>query len=260
MTHYPQKIIGVGLKMYLSATQTNEWAHAVKNQISTMESIKNCSLEFFVLPSTPMIAQLVSIFVDTRIHVGSQNHSASEFGAFTGETSALMLSEVGCKFAEVGHAERRRDFNETSELIARKVFQAFSANLIPVICVGEEFLNSPERAVEVCNDQIRAALSFSPDYLHQRFIIAYEPVWAIGVAIPADAKYINSVCSKLREQTGATGVTNFQILYGGSANHGLFENIAQSVDGLFLGRSAHNVENLKKIVQEIERVALELAR
>ena len=113
MSHNPQKIVGVGLKMYFSAAQTNEWARVVKSQIAPMESIKNSSIEFFVLPSTPMITQLVSIFTGSQIRVGSQNHSAVELGAFTGETSAQMLSEIGCEFAEIGHAERRRDFNET---------------------------------------------------------------------------------------------------------------------------------------------------
>ena len=260
MSHDPQKIIGVGLKMYFSAAQTNEWARVVKSQIAPMESIKNSSIEFFVLPSTPMITQLVSIFTGSQIRVGSQNHSAVELGAFTGETSAQMLSEIGCEFAEIGHAERRRDFNETDELIARKVLQALSAHLIPVICVGELNQSSSEKAAEVCIEQIKAALSLSGTYLHQRMIIAYEPIWAIGVEAPADAAYINAVCAKIKEASSILGSTNLQILYGGSADQGLFEKIAQSVDGLFLGRSAHDVNNLKKIVEEVEIVALELAK
>jgi len=260
MSHHPQKIIGVGLKMYFSAAQTTEWANAVKSQISPMDSVQKSSIEFFVLPSTPMISQLVSTFVGTRIRVGSQNHSATEVGPFTGETSAQMLSEIGCEFAEIGHAERRRDFNETEEIIARKVLQALSAHLIPVICVGELTQISPEKAAEMCLEQIRSALSLSGTYLHQRIIIAYEPVWAIGVAAPADAGYINAVCAKIKEVATQIGTTNLQILYGGSANQGLFEKIAQSVDGLFLGRSAHDVKNLKKIVQEVESVTLELAK
>ena len=260
MSHHPQKIVGVGLKMYFSAAQTNEWARAVKSQIAPMESIKNSSIEFFVLPSTPMITQLVSVFTGSQIHVGSQNHSAIEVGAFTGETSAQMLSEIGCKFAEIGHAERRRDFNETDELIARKVLQALSAHLIPVICVGELTQSSSEKAAEICIEQIKTALSLSGTYLHQRMIIAYEPIWAIGVVAPAGAAYINAVCAKIKEVSSLLGSTNLQILYGGSANQGLFEKIAQSVDGLFLGRSAHDVNNLKKIVEEVEIVALELAK
>ena len=260
MSHNPQKIVGVGLKMYFSAAQTNEWARVVKSQIAPMESIKNSSIEFFVLPSTPMITQLVSIFTGSQIRVGSQNHSAVELGAFTGETSAQMLSEIGCEFAEIGHAERRRDFNETDELIARKVLQALSAHLIPVICVGELTQSSSEKAAEVCIEQIKAALSLSGTYLHQRMIIAYEPIWAIGVEAPADAAYINAVCAKIKEASSILGSTNLQILYGGSADQGLFEKIAQGVDGLFLGRSAHDVNNLKKIVEEVEIVALELAK
>jgi triosephosphate isomerase len=260
MSHHPQKIIGVGLKMYFSAAQTNEWATAVKNHIATMNSIENSSIEFFVLPSTPMISQLVTTFAGSRIRVGSQNHAAREFGPFTGETNAQMLSEIGCEFAEIGHAERRRDFNENDELISKKVLQALSANLIPIICVGEDSHSTPDAAAEVCIEQIKAALSLSGTYLQQRIIIAYEPVWAIGVAAPADAAYINDVCAKIKSAGKALGTTNLQILYGGSADRGLFEKIAQNVDGLFLGRSAHDVKNLKKIVEEVESISLELAK
>ncbi len=260
MPNNPQKVVGVGLKMYFSAAQTIEWASAVKSQIAPLGSIKDESIEFFVLPSTPMISQLVTTFAGSPIRVGSQNHAANGSGAFTGEISAQMLSEIGCKFAEIGHAERRRDFNETDETIAQKVLQALSTHLIPVICVGELTQGTPEKAAEKCIEQIKAALSLSSAYLHQRIIIAYEPVWAIGVEAPADAAHINAVCAKIKEASAALGTTNLQILYGGSANQGLFEHIALNVDGLFLGRSAHDVKNLKKIVEEVENVSLELAK
>lgn len=260
MSHHPQKIIGVGLKMYFSAAQTNQWATAVKSHIAPIESIENSSIEFFVLPSTPMISQLVTTFIGTRIRVGSQNHAATQVGANTGETSAQMLSEIGCEFAEIGHAERRRDLNETDESVAQKVLQALSIHLIPVICVGELSQSTPEKAAEICIEQIKAALSLSGAYLHQRIIIAYEPVWAIGVEAPADSAYINAVCAKIKVVSVTLGATNLQILYGGSANQGLFKKIAEHVDGLFLGRSAHDVKNLKKIVEEVESVSLELAK
>lgn len=260
MSHHPQKIIGVGLKMYFSAAQTVEWANKVKSQISSLASIEKSSIEFFVLPSTPMISQLVKTFVGSKVRVGSQNHASTEMGAFTGETSAQMLSEIGCEFAEIGHAERRRDFNETDELIAHKVLQALSADLIPIICVGETIQVKPETAAEICIKQIKSALSLSGSYLNQRIIIAYEPVWAIGVASPADARHINIVSAKIKAALSPLGSPNLQILYGGSADRGLFEKIAQNVDGLFLGRSAHDVNNLKSIVEEVESISLELAK
>ena len=80
------------------------------------------------------------------------------------------------------------------------------------------------------------------------------------MAAPADAAYINDVSAKIKSAGNALGMTNLQILYGGSADRGLFEKIAQNVDGLFLGRSAHDVKNLKKIVEEVESISLELAK
>jgi triosephosphate isomerase len=242
--------------MFFSAAQTNEWAKSVMNQIVPLEPVKNSSVELFVLPSTPMITQLISIFIGSPIRVGSQNHAAADFGPFTGETSAIMLSEIGCEFAEVGHAERRQHFNESDEFISRKVKQALSAHLVPIICVGEESQMSAEVASDICIKQIRSAISLSSPYLHQRIIIAYEPIWAIGVAVPADTPYINLVCAKIKAASVTFGTSNLQILYGGSADRGLFEKIAQNVDGLFLGRSAHDVKNLKEIIEEMGNISL----
>jgi len=242
--------------MYFSATQTSEWAQSVKSEIAPLNSVKNSSIEIFVLPSAPMITELVSTFISSRIRVGSQNHAATDFGAFTGETSALMLREIGCEFAEIGHAERRHHFNENDKLISRKVKQALSAHLIPVICVGEESRVTAEAAANICIEQIRSAISLSGTYLHERIIIAYEPTWAIGAAAPADTSYINAVCAKIKTAFVVFGTTNIQILYGGSADRGLFEKIVQNVDGLFLGRSAHDVKNLKEIIEEVENVYL----
>lgn len=260
MPHHLKKIVGVGLKMYFSAAQTNEWAKSVMSQIAPLGPVKNSSVELFVLPSTPMITQLISAFIGSGIQVGSQNHAVTDFGAFTGETSAMMLSEIGCKFAEVGHAERRKHFNESDELISRKVKQALSARLVPIICVGEESGFTAEAASEICIGQIKSAISLSDTYLDQRIIIAYEPIWAIGVAVPADTSHINLVCGRIRAASATFGTTNLQILYGGSADRGLFEKIAQTVDGLFLGRSAHDVKNLKVIIEEIKNISLERAK
>lgn len=260
MSHHRQKIVGVGLKMYFSAAQTIGWAHTAKSEIASINSIENKTVEFFVLPSTPMISQTISIFASSKVGVGSQNNAATQLGPFTGETSAEMLSEIGCEFAEIGHAERRRDFNETDELIAKKVLQALTFRLIPIICVGEIRRTNPESAAEVCIAQIKTALSLSATHLSQRVIIAYEPVWAIGVTAPADPTYINVVCEKIKEAATNLGARNLQIIYGGSADRGLFRKIAQNVDGLFLGRSAHDVRNLKKIIEEVENVSLEQAK
>jgi triosephosphate isomerase len=246
--------------MYFSAAQTNVWTKSVMSQIAPLDSVQKSSIELFVLPSTPMITQVISTFIGSGIRVGSQNHAASDFGAFTGETSAIMLSEIGCEFAEVGHAERRNHFNESNELISRKVKQALAARLVPIICVGEESQMSAEAASEICIEQIKSAISLSSAYLHQRIIIAYEPIWAIGVAEPADTSYINLVCAKIRAASAIFGTSNLQILYGGSADRGLFEKIAQNVDGLFLGRSAHDVKNLKEIIEEVGNISLEPAK
>ena len=194
-----------------------------------------------------------------QIRLGAQDLSQHESGAYTGEISGAFLKKLDVKYVIVGHSERRMYHHEDDELIQAKVAAAFKQDLVPVICVGEtleQLEQFGQSAIPV--QQLKKAISGHKQV--GEFIVAYEPVWAIGVAAPADSGYINAVCSKIKEFATQIGSTNLQILYGGSANQGLFEKIAQSVDGLFLGRSAHDVQNLKKIVQEVESVALELAK
>ena len=196
-----------------------------------------------------------------RLQYGAQDLSPEVSGAFTGDISGSMLAKLGCTYVVIGHSERRAIHNESDALINRKIKAALANELTPIFCVGEE-LAIREAGTHVSHviRQVRAGLEGFTKPELKKIVIAYEPVWAIGVTAPADAAYINGVCAKIKDAASQLGTTNLQILYGGSAKQGLFEKIAQSVDGLFLGRSAHDVKNLKKIVQEVESVALELAK
>lgn len=248
----PPHVIGVGLKMYLDVDATLEWAHRVRDIVLEHPAVVSGAVEVFVLPSFPMIRDMVQIFSGSSVRVGAQNFSNHDEGPYTGEVSPLLLQQIGCEYAEVGHFERRSNFNEDEALISKKVASAFRNNLIPVICVGEyEEEDSPSSAAEALR-QLTSSLSRSEHFFAgSSVVVAYEPSWAIGGAEPASPEHINYVCRLLREELARLGVTNSRVIYGGSAGPGLYSSIAFSVDGLFLGRLAHDPESLSRVLDEV---------
>jgi len=164
--------------------------------------------------------------------------------------SGSVLSELGCGFVAVGHAERRRLFGESNEVVALKVGAALRNRLCPVICVGEAVSGSAAAAFAICAEQLTSALS-RVERMEGRVIVAYEPQWAIGADNPAPAHHISSVCGGLRTllaaaRPGGAG----KVIYGGSAGPGLLMEIGGDVDGLFLGRRVHDPAALKAILDQ----------
>ncbi len=245
-------VIGVGLKMYLDVDATLQWAHRVKDIVANHPAVASGAVEVFVLPSFPMIRDMVQIFSGSGVGVGAQNFSNHDEGPYTGEVSPLLLKQIGCEYAEVGHFERRSNFNEDEALISKKVSSAFRNDLIPVICIGEYEELDPEETSSETIRQLKSSLSNSGKFLtNSPVVVAYEPSWAIGGAAPASAQHINAVCLAIRDELIRMGAKEFWVIYGGSAGPGLYASISDSVDGLFLGRLAHDPESLSRVLDEV---------
>jgi triosephosphate isomerase len=151
-------------------------------------------------------------------------------------------------YAEVGHAERRRLFGETDEVVAAKVAAALDAGIVPVLCVGEADRLSADDAAAATVAQLHADLEDSPA---GPVVVAYEPVWAIGAPQPAPAIHISTVTRALRAALDALPArTGSSVIYGGSAGPGLLTELGDDVDGLFLGRFAHDPEALIAVLDE----------
>jgi len=185
--------------------------------------------------------------------LGVQNIYWQKEGAFTGETSASMAREAGATFALVGHSERRHVFGETNEDVQRKVQAALHHGLTPIICVGETLEERKAGRVEaVITEQLAAAIeNFTSDQAFA-FLVAYEPVWAIGTGVtatPADASEAHGILGTLlEEQLGADG-NAVPILYGGSVkpdNAGALL-AAPHVDGLLIGGASLDPEGFASI-------------
>jgi triosephosphate isomerase (TIM) len=244
---------GVSLKMYFGAEDTLEWCRRVADMARRHEAVLNGTADVFVLPSMPLVAQVRDVFAGTRIAVGAQNLFWEDRGAFTGEVSGAMLRELGCRYVEVGHAERRRYFGETDEMVAYKVAAALRNSLVPVICLGETERSDAAQASTSCVTELDDALRYATESSSPGpIVVAYEPVWAIGASAPAPPEHIRHVCLELRRRLASREpeLQGNRVIYGGSAGHGLFGSLAHAVDGLFLGRFAHDPSAFEAILDE----------
>lgn len=244
------RVVGVSLKMYLGVEQTRRWLQAVAALAREDGALRQ--LELFVAPSFLSLLTARDLLAGTGVHSAAQDVFWEDAGPFTGEVSATMLREAGCTYVEIGHAERRRWFAEDEGVTARKAAAVARAGLVPVVCVGETEPTDPDAAARTCAAQLKPVLrAVSP---HAELLFAYEPVWAIGAAAPAPPEHVLGVALSLRQRfSDRPGRT--RLVYGGSAGPGLFGSLADGVDGLFLGRFAHDIANLRAILAEMTECA-----
>ncbi|KAI0189950.1 triosephosphate isomerase [Xylaria flabelliformis] len=265
-----RRLVGVSTKMYFSFARTKTYISTLLKLLSDISPETLRDIDIFVLPDhislTTVISQLHTNTCPVPILPGAQDAHHEDAGAFTGEVSPAVLAEVGCRILELGHAERRRFFGETDEITAKKAAAAARSGIIPLVCVGErtkppsssqegeEEVLDAEAALPEIRVQIEAVLDAVDD--KTEVILAYEPVWAIGAAAPASASYVVAVAQAIRgfECVRRRPAGSTRILYGGSAGPGLFEKLRDGVDGLFLGRFAHDPEQFVKTILEVAAV------
>jgi len=190
---------------------------------------------------------------------GVQNIHWAEKGAFTGEISAPMAKDAGASVALVGHSERRHVFGETDAQCAKKCLAASRAKLTFMLCVGETLQEREAGATErIVTHQLREGVSQTPNLISADFLIAYEPVWAIGTGLTAsagDASAIHTVLrSELRQMVG-TRSDEIPILYGGSVSPSNAAGLlaAPEVDGLLVGGASVEAASWLTIAQTIFR-------
>ena len=189
----------------------------------------------------------------SSIALGAQSVCAEQVGAFTGEASAAMLKDVGCKYVIVGHSERRAIYKEDDALVARKFLAAQSQGLIPILCVGET-LEERERGqtMQVVSRQLTAVLDLAGVAALRAAVIAYEPVWAIGTGKNATPQQAQEVHAHIRTAVAARDAkiaADVRILYGGSVKaanaHELFA--MPDVDGGLVGGASLKADEFLKI-------------
>jgi len=228
----------------------------VKAMRAGLDKIGN--VDKVICPPFISLAAVKELIKGSSIRLGAQNIYFEEKGAYTGEISAPMLAEV-CEFVIVGHSERRQYFNETGEIVNKKIRAALKVGLKPILCIGERLEeNEAGRTEEVVTEQLRSSLD-NIDYL-SGLIIAYEPVWAIGTGKAATGKQANETMELIRHDVAqlhdkeiAQGV---RILYGGSVTA---DNIAEfvqqpEIDGALVGGASLKAAEFLSIVKQTSEI------
>lgn len=207
-----------------------------------------------VCAPAPYLAQCQAELTGTGIAWGAQDMSAHDSGAYTGEVSAAMLRDFGCRYAIVGHSERRANHGETNERVAEKVKRALANGVIPIVCVGETLAERDAgQTATVVSQQLDAVLAVvEPDDI-SGFVIAYEPVWAIGTGKTATPQMVQEVHALLRARLAIKNPATAgraHILYGGSIRPDNAEDLLQmpDIDGGLIGGASLNASDFLAIV------------
>lgn len=245
----PQFWIGTSWKMNKTLAEATEFAAALNGADDTRDP----RMQRFVIPPFTSIREVKSLLADSSVKVGAQNMHWDDAGAWTGEVSPLMLTDCGMDIVELGHSERREHFGETDETVGLKVAAAVRHNLIPLICIGETLAERESgRAQQVLEAQVRAALSgLDGAGKDAQILLAYEPVWAIGAnGIPATSEYADARQAEIIAVAEKVLGRRVPCLYGGSVNPENCEELISCphIDGLFIGRSAWNVDGYLDIL------------
>jgi triosephosphate isomerase (TIM) len=209
--------------------------------------------EIAVCPPFPYLWELGRLLKESSVALGAQSVCAEAVGAFTGEVSAGMLKDVGCRYVIVGHSERRAIYKEDDSLVARKFLAAQAQGMTPILCVGES-LEERERGatMSVVSRQLTAVLDLAGVAAMRNAIVAYEPVWAIGTGKNATAAQAQEVHEHIRASVAgrdAKIATALRVLYGGSvkaANAGEIFSMPD-VDGGLIGGASLKADEFLKI-------------
>jgi triosephosphate isomerase len=194
-----------------------------------------------VCPPYVYLSEVGQMLADSPIAMGSQDVSAEDSGAFTGEVAGTMISEMGCAYAIVGHSERRSIYGESDELTARKFAAARRHGLKPILCVGETLQEREQNITEkVVARQIDAVIDLEGIDAFKDAVIAYEPVWAIGTGMTATPEQAQEVHAFIRGRIAAEDQSvadGLQILYGGSVKGSNAEELfaKPDIDGGLIG-------------------------
>lgn len=248
---------GSNLKMYKGMKETSLY---LKKLAENTKDLSREEAEIFIIPSYTSLPEAVNSIDRTEIRLGAQNMCWEEEGQFTGEISPCMLKEMGIDLVMIGHSERRHVFGETNIEENKKVKAALAHGFKTLLCVGE---TAEEKeygiASEVLKTQLKMGFHRVEASQADSIWVAYEPVWSIGVnGTPASAGYAERIHKLIRETLveifGEAG-REIPVLYGGSVNPGNAEElmVQQSVDGLFVGRSAWDADRFGELIHSAKK-------
>lgn len=224
-----------------------------------IEGLPSEDADIAVCPPYLYIPEVSQRLSGTPISWGAQNVATHVEGAYTGEIAAVMLKDFNCKYAIVGHSERRANYADTDATVAQRFQQAIDANIIPVLAIGE-LLEEREQGTtfDVVARQLKAVIDYAGIDSFQNAVIAYEPVWAIGTGLTASAEQAQEVHQYIRQLLAEKNqqiAENTQILYGGSVKpqnaQALFA--MPDIDGALVGGDSLSADSFLKIYSSFQK-------
>lgn len=238
-------LVAANWKMNGSRASVDEWLAGAE-----FEGLKS---EVVVCPPFVFLAQVQKVSRDGAISLGVQNINSNPDGAFTGEISAAMAADFDCRYAIVGHSERRAQCGETDAVVTEKFETCLTARLIPILCVGETLEQRDGKMTEeVVTNQIQAVLNAVGIDGFRDAVIAYEPIWAIGTGLSATAAQAEEVHRMIRSMLSAEGnevAEQIRILYGGSVKASNAADLfrQENVDGALVGGASLDAQEFVNI-------------
>ena len=203
--------------------------------------------ELCIFPPSPLLVEASKKFKNFSVKIGSQSSFYEDKGAYTGEISPRLLSEIGCQFALAGHSERRIIRGEDDQFVKNTSLSLLKNGITPIICVGETL--DVKKNNETINFIKRQILSSVPKLESVNLIVAYEPIWSIGSGLVPNKKEIEDVHTMIKEELSY--IADLQVLYGGSVNQQNCSDLfsINNVDGALIGGSSLNFKEFLAIYE-----------
>lgn len=243
-------IIAANWKMHMTTEEAKTFINELK------EKVAETDVEVVICPPFTLLKTLKEITEGTNIKIGAQNMHWEEKGAYTGEISPIMLKDLYIQYCVIGHSERRKYFNETDEIVNKKIKAALNHEIKPILCIGETLdERESNKQEEVVKNQLLCALDGIDSDKIKDIVIAYEPIWAIGTGKTASSldagRMAEFIRETIREEFGLDISEEVRIQYGGSVKPNNISEIMNQfdIDGALVGGASLKVNDFIQIVR-----------
>ncbi|MDJ0850227.1 MAG: triose-phosphate isomerase [Myxococcota bacterium] len=243
-------ILAANWKMHKTAAEAVEFAEKFLPLVEGVEA------DVVIAPPFTALDRLSQALAGSAVALAAQNVNPAPKGAFTGEVAPGMLVELGCRYAIVGHSERRAIYGESSALVARKAAALLEVGIRPIVCVGETLAEHESgRTHEVVREQLTASLAEVPEGHGEEVVIAYEPVWAIGTGKTATPEIAQDVHGSIRTILGSRfgdAGAKIRIQYGGSVKPDNVDALRAQpdIDGALVGGASLEPDSFARLVHK----------
>jgi triosephosphate isomerase len=244
-----KKMFVANWKMQLSFNQSCIFVQDNYDQLRMLAQQQ----DVVICPTFPALYTIAQQCKDSSLQIGAQDVSRHPSGAYTAEVSAQTLAEVGCTYCIIGHSETKQHGHETNIHVEHKLKELIKQNIVPIICIGE---NKEQRdlnhAYKILEEQLSGSLKLISSLPHPiaSYVIAYEPVWAIGGDATPSKKILAEIFTWLHKQCSSLTNVPHKLIYGGSVNADNAHDLLaiKHLDGLLIGRASTEIETFKAIV------------